>query len=519
MRKIASCSVAVFVLAASSSALAASATSSGDTTTSSSQPTKTTSTSTTSTSSNATNGSPEAGVTAKSKPKSPNPSVSTPAQPVPQVLTQTTDFGATYGSAAPYNLMPYITVSTSPYIAQKTAFDASDIWSQQSSMNEDLFLLQYKQGFEHALEKANTSLSHRPIVEISGAIEGLATQTFNGFDTGASGSITLNTMELDINAMASKWATAFMSIQFDNAPPDTGSRVTNSRLYLSRGFAVIGNLDVTPIYMTVGQFYLPFGRYASYMLTAPVTLSMSRINDRALLVGYAKNGLFASIYAFPGIDSNNNNTVFTQGGANLGYKFPIGNNASFAIGGGYVSNFPDSQGMAGTGGNGPGDDEPAQFPGFANVGTGSTYPFEHNVGGADIHSEISYGQWMLVGEFISATNSFAEEDLSFNNSGAAPKSSHVELWKTFRVVNRDYMLGASYGHTWEALGLNLPENSFTGYVRTSFWKNTVEQLEFRHDIDYSSGDIATGASDFGDFQNFGSGDTRNILLAQVGVYF
>ena len=49
-----------------------------------------------------------------------------------------------------YTLLPYVTVSTSPYIAQQTAYDASDIWSQQSTMNEDLFLLQYKQELELA---------------------------------------------------------------------------------------------------------------------------------------------------------------------------------------------------------------------------------------------------------------------------------------------------------------------------------------------------------------------------------
>ena len=72
-----------------------------------------------------------------------------------------------------YTLLPYVTVSTSPYIAQQTAYDASDIWSQQSTMNEDLFLLQYKQELEHSLEKVNASLSQRPILEISGAVEGL----------------------------------------------------------------------------------------------------------------------------------------------------------------------------------------------------------------------------------------------------------------------------------------------------------------------------------------------------------
>ncbi len=57
-------------------------------------------------------------------------------------------------------------------LRKQTAYDASDIWSQQSTMNEDLFLLQYKQELEHNLEKVGVSLNQRPILEISGAIEG-----------------------------------------------------------------------------------------------------------------------------------------------------------------------------------------------------------------------------------------------------------------------------------------------------------------------------------------------------------
>ncbi len=36
--------------------------------------------------------------------------------------------------------------------------------------------------------------------------------------------------------------------------------------------------------------YLPYGRYSSNMITAPLTLSLGRINDRAALLGYYKDG-------------------------------------------------------------------------------------------------------------------------------------------------------------------------------------------------------------------------------------
>ncbi len=419
-----------------------------------------------------------------------------------------------------YNLLPYITVSTSPYVAQQTAFDASDIWSQQSTMNEDLFLLQYKQQLEHSLEKVNRTLNQRPILEISGAIEADAIQTFNSFtsDTG-NGDINLNTAELDFNAMVSRWATAFMSLEFDSSPPETGNRVQNSRLYLSRGFATIGDLDVFPIYFTAGQMYLPFGRYSSNMITAPLTLSLARVNDRAALLGYYHDGLYASLYVYPGIDANATDTVFHAGGVNAGYKFMPIPQLNVNLGAGLISDMTDSQGIGNTGASFP------QFPGFTNVPnipnvSSNQYPFVHTVPGGDVHAELSYGPWSLAAEFISATRSFDNQDLTFNGDGATPKASHLELSRNFLMVNQNYTAGVAFGHSWESVGLNLPEQSYIGYLRTSFWKNTVEALEFRHDIDYSTDDTSTASTRFnGGYFNQGTGKSRDMLLAQLGVYF
>lgn len=411
---------------------------------------------------------------------------------------------------------PYITVSTSPYIAESTAYDASDIWSQQASMNEDLFLLQYRQQLEKKFSEVGLTLDRRPVIEISGAIEGVAQQVFNNFGNGSSGDVNLNTAELDINAMASKWATAFMTIEFDSAPPNTGSRVTNSRLYLSRGFVTIGNLDVTPVYFTIGQIYVPFGRYSSNMVTTPMTTSLARINDRAAVLGFFKDGMYAQAYVYPGIDSNASDTIFHAGGVNAGVRFPFGaqSQGSMNIGAGAVSDMTDSQGMGYTGSTAP------EFPGFTNIDSNmSTYPFAHTIPGVDGHTEITYGPWSLALEMISATRSFATQDMTFNGKGADPKAGHAEVARGFKIYNQNFTAGLAFDHSWQALALSLPENSVTTYLRTSFWKNTVEVIEFRHDNDYSTNDTAVSAQNFGSFTNTGSGKARDLLLAQVGVYF
>ena len=183
----------------------------------------------------------------------------------------------------------------------------------------------------------------------------------------------------------------------------------------------------------------------------------------------------------------------------------------------------DSQGIGNTGATAP------RFPGFTNIDNPflpqNQYPFEHTVPGADVHTEISYGPWSLAAEFLGAVTEFSAQDLTYNGDGADPKAMHIELSRTFPIVNQNYTAGVAYGHSWESVGLNLPQQSIIGYLRTSFWKNTIQQIEFRHDQDYSTDDSSTAAVNFGNedsggpFCNHGTGKSRDMLLAQLGVYF
>ena len=192
--------------------------------------------------------------------------------------------------------------------------------------------------------------------------------------------------------------------------PQTGSAYDNSRLYLSRGFVTIGDLDRSPFYFTVGQMYLPFGRYYSYMITSPLTLSLARVNDRAAILGYSKNGLFVQGYLYPGIDANATDTVFHAGGLNAGYKMVFTPALDLTFGGGVISDITDAQGMGYTGASFP------QFPGFTSFNTGgssSSYPFVHTVPGADAHAEFDFWSNTLVGEYVGATRQFDSQDLTY----------------------------------------------------------------------------------------------------------
>ncbi len=418
-------------------------------------------------------------------------------------------------TSSSYSWIPYI--STSPYAGPSadkriTAYDASDVWSQQSTMNEDLTVLKYKQTLQNNLQKAGLSLDQRPIIEISGGVAGTATQTFSNFSNPQnSGNFGLSTAEIDINAMVGQWATGFMTLGYNSS---------TSEVFVSRGFVTIGNLDKTPFYLTAGQVYLPFGRYYSGLNTAPLTLSLARIKDQAVILGYAKGNFSMQGYTFSGINGNTRSTAFHSGGLNANYKIVFNPDINLNVGSGVISDMTDAGGMQSTGASDP------QFPGFTSfTGSSPTYPFAHAVPGADAHAEFNFWSNTLAGEFIGAARSFDAQDLSYNGNGAQPQSMHLELLHNFKIQEHPSTVGVAYGRSWQALGLNLPQNSYMAYFLTSPWKNTLVEIEYRHDDDYASKDIATAVSNpndnstFGSFTNTGTGKGRDMVTLQFGVYF
>ncbi|MBX9703270.1 MAG: hypothetical protein K2X39_03870, partial [Silvanigrellaceae bacterium] len=79
------------------------------------------------------------------------------------------------------------------------------------------------------------------------------------------------------------------------------------------------------------------------------------------------------------------------------------------------------------------------------------------------------------------------------------------------------------GYQWskDTLALNLPRQRVSGVFNISLWKDTVESLEYRRDIDFSTANFANGATAPGGFNanTIGTGKAADTLIAQIGVYF
>jgi len=404
-------------------------------------------------------------------------------------------------------------------------FDASDLLVNQSNMNEDLRFLQQRQTLQEIVGEAQLPSASRPQVFLSGKVEALGTYLDPYPNQGdSSTSLNLASAELDVLAEASPWAYGFMSMAFDGSPLNpllvgSGNPVNNSRLFINRGFLTIGNLDRSPVYFSAGQEYVPFGDYTAFQLSNPVTKVEGRTNVRTVVLGYYKQGVYLSGYMLDGAVQTSTSNNVNEGGVNAGYKYESDDGKLRTnIGGGYISNIAEAQGYQQNG-----ETESGTFQGFSEFFT--TEQLDHQVGGLNAHVAGGIGPFNMYSEYITAARHFDGNDLYYNNSAAKPAAFHIEGDYSTKVFTRPLSLTLAYEHTWQSLALNLPQNSYIAALNMSIWKNTIETLEFRHDINYPSSDNGGGICDP---LNTGvatlcpvpsNGGSQNQVLAQIGVYF
>lgn len=407
-----------------------------------------------------------------------------------------------------------VSVITSPYLGLRSSYDASDLIVNLPSMNEDLVLLLQRKDMEKQAQAVGLPYGDRPLIMVSGDL--LPQFIFgNNYQKSSISQVTLSGAELDIQAISSRWAAGFLALNYDNSTPTaTGlnvSSVNNSRVYVSRGFVTVGDLNVFPTYLTAGQMYAPFGIYSNSLVTSPLTQAIGRALIRSAMLGYAQNGVYAEAYAYNGDTYVNSRRNINEGGFNGGYKHS-NEDWTYDFGAGYISNMADAQGAQSNSITSSG-----QFQGFGEASAAER--IQHRVPGGDVHTEIRYKNWNFNAEYVGAFEAYSTADMTYNTGGAKPQASHLELDYNRLFLNRPWTFAVAYDHSWEALAYNIAEQSYFGVVSVSIWKDTIESIEFRHDINYPSTASAIGSAANSATAITPLGNSRNTITMQLGFYF
>lgn len=403
-----------------------------------------------------------------------------------------------------------VPVVTSSVIGRRSAFDGSDLLVNTSSYNEDLGLLQQNQKFN-----TNKTDENRPGITLGGALEAgfnhNSVKPYSG-DSTTTSDINLNRAELDVVGHASPWATGLLA--FEVLPPATySSAAANSHIqsaaFVDKAFVTIGNLDRAPVYFSLGQMVLPFGNYHTSMIDNPLTKQMGELKQRAALIGVSSHGFSAQVYGFNGKIKQSASGVSSNDvsdyGVNADYHRDFGRDGMFKVGAGYLSSFYNTA-LGNT----------TVVNSFA-----STAALPKKIPGANVNALISMNHISLFGNYTMATASDVNI-LAFgsnsNLTAAKPTAYNVEANYSFNLPNgKPVTLGASYGATSKALAFGLAKSSVAGVVSTSWWKNTVEGLEYRHNTGYAEKDqtVVAGVA----MPSASVVKTDNAIIAQVGLYF
>lgn len=418
---------------------------------------------------------------------------------------------------ADHQVITYIAgtpVITSPYLGARPAFDGSDYIVNISSINRDIRLMEQRRNLYKGYREVGYVPPDVPVITLSGKVLPILTAGRNYYNQ-LTNNIDLGADELDVAAIVNESAEAYMAIAYNAAAPGVGAqRVAKSGLSLNMGFVNFGNLEKTPFYLTVGQVYIPFGRYATAMITPTMPAIISRTLARPLIFGYksqTKTGPMLSGYVFTADTTLGSNTIAGVKGA---YVFEVAK-GSGQVGVNYISSMDNAYGMQYT------SVAPnTTFGGFASFTNGSEKVKQ--IPAFDIHGNLSVGHCNVTAEWVTAIERFRTQDLSYNGAGALPRAGQVEGGFTFRSFDKPASISVGYQWSSQALALNIPQQRINAVYNISVWKDTLESLEYRHDFDYASSEYANGANSSlfpPNANSIGTGKGADTVLLQLGVFF
>ena len=225
-----------------------------------------------------------------------------------------------------------------------------------------------------------------------------------------------------------------------------------------------------PVSFTIGKMGVPFGVYDTNLLSDPLTLELGETAvDGGAQVAFESNGFNAAAFIFNGASSDGDNSV-NDYAMTAGYAME--GDFSFAIQLGYMNHLGNTDSLS------------------------EDYDVVQNdVGAMTAAVSINVAGLSVIGEYLAATEAFADGELDHNGKGAEPKAWNAEIAYSFGKST----LAIGHQGTDEASAI-LPESKNLIAYSVEIYDNTAFTLEYSSEEDYA-------------------GAKTDIVTAQVAVEF
>jgi len=223
----------------------------------------------------------------------------------------------------------------------------------------------------------------------------------------------------------------------------------------------------SPLTVSLGQMYVPFGAFESNMVSDPLTLEIGESRESAILLNYEASGLSAGMFVFNGdIEEVADEDKVMRFGLSLCFE---GCNFSGWVD--YLSGISDSVAI--------------------QDHLGAPAAIVNQVAGLSVHAAFSMDAFSVIFEYVGSLDDFDVSEIAFNGQGAEPSAMNIEFAKSLSVAGRDGTIAFAYQTTDEALDLGLPETRVMIAYSTEIYESTSLGIEYLRDSDYSVTDGGT----------------------------
>ncbi len=321
-------------------------------------------------------------------------------------------------------------------------------------------------------------------IEIAGLIE-IDASVLDPYAGKRNSDVRLSTFELGITSQVNEWIKATASLLYEQ---------DETNLEIDVASITLANTDVTPMFVTAGQIYVPFGVYKTNLVSDPLPLELGETRETALQLGFVKGDISGSAYVFHGDHLVNGEDQIGSWGASLSYAHEQ-NDRAWSFGVGYINDL----GGADTLREVIHDNRVAALEADSKFGSDP-------IAGWTVNAAAVFGKFNLIGEYLAATDDFDAHSLEFRDQNARPSAWNIETGVSFPIMRRKSIASVSYQGTRESLALELPRARWSVGWSVEIFAHTSVALECAHDIDYSKADGGTG-------------NASNRILAQLAVEF
>lgn len=312
-------------------------------------------------------------------------------------------------------------------------------------------------------------------IEIAGLIE-VEAGYLSPYEGDSESDIVLATAELGIHSQVNDWIEAGISFLYEQNETD---------LEVDTAYLTLTNADASPLFLTAGQVYVPFGVYETNLVSDPLTLDIGEARETALQLGFEQSGFSGSLYVFNGDNNIKGKDRIEGWGANLGFE-QDSDDWAWSMGAGYINDLGDSDSLHETIND--------TRVGAAELDPSLSIDPNERTAGWTLNAAASFGPFSLIGEYLSATDDFDPISLEFKGEGARPSAWNIEAGYSFSLMGRESVAAVAYQGTREALALELPKERWLLGWSIEIFDRTSLGLEWARDRDYNARDGGTGKS-------------------------